>query len=835
MADAWRGRPNPCGAYYPGSFIDLPVANTDCAENGTDDHNGLGYGGESRGFCCDMMSRIDATSQWQYSYNYKPFVTAFAVKGTCKGCPNQVFRPHVSAEGACPIGNPEDGQPCRYNIFSCWVGGWDETWHQCYFGLSDAFGCTNPNSFGLITSSTPPGAIGKPGSPNGTCQANCMTLEDNYFSNYAVSGADRSLADYPPITYDRKYYFDCEPPVYDSNGSAGASGSKLIWTGYSPRVVNYPYQNAVTTIDDVDYRIKEGSWEGYLNENHNINNGWGQVGGPKNDTPHLWNRKSGFDVTDASPVTSFYDFDSCCTFVSFGCKDPAFGNYDSQALLNCDGISQLNVTDVNGGCPGGAEICYSSEFNCSACINPNTNNYDPALIDLGPYNPLSADTCYQETWDACGGGGTLSQTAWNQMNANRPTSDLYGQGQFWDKDGQNVTNGGDRPLCQCNNQGCVLPGMSNYSPINNRDCDGNSIGANPAVDNANYCCITQQFGCTDATFNTAPTNNYFCTTGIGPVPDNADLCMDPDTGNPCADSLLTTWNCGPGSGVTPLGGVPMNPSLPDGTFINSNITVNLTEDGSCANVVISGCKDDGGISNGGTWPSPLYPGFSSLNFNPNATLHVQSQCEYAFGCVDILAENVLPNTSGIDTSVCGGISLQDKANQINAIPPPDPSNPPPVINAAFVADNLIPDITCCDYNLPGEGPGCTDPNALNYNPNANTDDGSCIYNTEGCTDPTAINFNPNATLDDGSCIYSLDFPEEGTNFLDGSLVELCREPLVKEEVLMNVCQPTEIQSEVFIERGKQSVFETNQRLGEVRTIGGLLIYGYGFYNIKEQI
>ena len=52
---------------------------------------------------------------------------------------------------------------------------------------------------------------------------------------------------------------------------------------------------------------------------------------------------------------------------------------------------------------------------------------------------------------------------------------------------------------------------------------------------------------------------------------------------------------------------------------------------------------------------------------------------------------------------------------------------------------------------------------------------------------------------------------------------------------MNVCQPTEIQSEVFIERGKQSVFETNQRLGEVRTIGGRLIYGYGFYNIKEQI
>ena len=63
----------------------------------------------------------------------------------------------------------------------------------------------------------------------------------------------------------------------------------------------------------------------------------------------------------------------------------------------------------------------------------------------------------------------------------------------------------------------------------------------------------------------------------------------------------------------------------------------------------------------------------------------------------------------------------------------------------------------------------------------------------------------------------------------------CIPPLTKEEVLMNVCQPTEIQSEVFIERGKQSVFERIQRFGEISTIGGLLTYGYGFNNIKEEI
>ena len=47
--------------------------------------------------------------------------------------------------------------------------------------------------------------------------------------------------------------------------------------------------------------------------------------------------------------------------------------------------------------------------------------------------------------------------------------------------------------------------------------------------------------------------------------------------------------------------------------------------------------------------------------------------------------------------------------------------------------------------------GCTDPTAINYNPNANVDDGSCEYCVWGCMNPTALNYNPLATCDDGSC------------------------------------------------------------------------------------
>jgi hypothetical protein len=44
-----------------------------------------------------------------------------------------------------------------------------------------------------------------------------------------------------------------------------------------------------------------------------------------------------------------------------------------------------------------------------------------------------------------------------------------------------------------------------------------------------------------------------------------------------------------------------------------------------------------------------------------------------------------------------------------------------------------------------------DATALNYDPNAQCDDGSCCY-TDGCTDPIAVNYDPNAQCDDGSCI-----------------------------------------------------------------------------------
>jgi len=48
--------------------------------------------------------------------------------------------------------------------------------------------------------------------------------------------------------------------------------------------------------------------------------------------------------------------------------------------------------------------------------------------------------------------------------------------------------------------------------------------------------------------------------------------------------------------------------------------------------------------------------------------------------------------------------------------------------------------------------GCTDPSMLNYDPTANTEDFSCIPYVYGCTDSNALNYDPLANTDNGSCV-----------------------------------------------------------------------------------
>lgn len=58
--------------------------------------------------------------------------------------------------------------------------------------------------------------------------------------------------------------------------------------------------------------------------------------------------------------------------------------------------------------------------------------------------------------------------------------------------------------------------------------------------------------------------------------------------------------------------------------------------------------------------------------------------------------------------------------------------------------------------------------------------------------------------------------------------------LTREEFLIGFIEEPEIYSDIFIERGKQSIMERNLRLGEIDNIGELEIYGGGYFNVKKQ-
>lgn len=59
-------------------------------------------------------------------------------------------------------------------------------------------------------------------------------------------------------------------------------------------------------------------------------------------------------------------------------------------------------------------------------------------------------------------------------------------------------------------------------------------------------------------------------------------------------------------------------------------------------------------------------------------------------------------------------------------------------------------------------------------------------------------------------------------------------PITKDEVLLKVMDQPQIQTSVFVERGKNSAYERVQRLGEVDNLGDLINYGYGFFNVVNK-
>lgn len=72
---------------------------------------------------------------------------------------------------------------------------------------------------------------------------------------------------------------------------------------------------------------------------------------------------------------------------------------------------------------------------------------------------------------------------------------------------------------------------------------------------------------------------------------------------------------------------------------------------------------------------------------------------------------------------------------------------------------------------------------------------------------------------------------KSSGFTDENLTAV---PIAKEEMFIKVIDQPQVQTNVFVERGKNSAYERIQRLGEIDNLGDMLNYGYGFYNVQNK-
>tara|TARA_R110002012_G_scaffold79942_1_gene203026 strand:- start:2738 stop:6166 length:3429 start_codon:yes stop_codon:yes gene_type:complete len=460
----------------------------------------------------------------------------------------------------------------------------------------------------------------------------------------------------------------------------------------------------------------------------------------------------------------------CCIII--GCTDPAYAEYNPNATqpdpsmcitlisYGCTDTSTMNIGD-------GQPNDYNVHTNAATFTNPCNGTFNPCVVDAYGQMQTGTNCCCIDTIVGC---TNASATNYDPLANTTPQS-------------------GSTLECQFPNLGCTDPQAFNYDPSADQD-DGSCL----------------YYGCTDPTatnYGWGPSNGNVWTvsaTGDTYVNVNAPItygytsgsafddgscivipivtgCMDPlatnYNSNVTVDDgtciyigcsyLQTSWLLQP----TATAGYTLEPTFVSGWGVNTQNhillesivpspgvhpdwmgtpliqSVNFTDDGSC---VFYGCADDGSCTVPTCGYNSPYPGIPASNYNPPTTNDAwpgsgivdDGSCSYTnFGCMDV--------TVGDNPDING-----DCTNGTNV---GYPNLGACGLNNGYLAENYDPAALTnfgCLYSS-SVIPGCTDPMAYNYDPNANFNNGTCCYTNTGCTDPNANNFDPCATIACASC------------------------------------------------------------------------------------
>ena len=491
------------------------------------------------------------------------------------------------------------------------------------------------------------------------------------------------------------------------------------------------------------------------------------------------------------PCEADVDGDGVCDVDEiFGCTDEAACNYDPAATeengscaevdecgvcggigiapgeCDCDGnvLDECGVCGGEGIAPGTCDcdgnvfdqcgICGGDGSDCAGCMEEGACNYDPdALFSDGSCEYLTCAGCtdpeacnYDDTatiedgsclaldeCGVCGGEGAVFECGC----ADIPEGDCDCDGNVLDECG--ICGGTGIPDDECDCDGNVLDALGECGGTCEADNNGNGVcddievpgcldinnplyNPNANVDDGS-CLIG---GCTfeqacnfdpDAEFQELGSCEFESCAGCS----DATACnFDADA--QIADDTLCVY--------------------PDEAFVDCDgACLNDTdEDGVCDELEVGGCTD------------PTNPGY-----NANAT-DDDGSC-FVGGCLLVFACNYSPDADFVDLSTCDFNSCVGCTDATACNYDPDATLSSPG-SCAYPLNQFYDCNGDCNNDADGDGicdefeiPGCMDDAAINYNPYATEDDGTCMVLTGGCVIPFACNYDPNADFYDGSCDF----------------------------------------------------------------------------------